>query len=128
MYSLVAFFQSVFMVGTTSPPDARSTDTMPDIPDANKIEPRITFDFGANCQRKVRFRENLDAIVNRKKEHEIMRNLTFIQGFQPLWISFRGAKWGRVRHGEISSCRVLNPTKIVVMTSRVQRRRSRLRL
>jgi hypothetical protein len=90
MYSLVAFFQSVFMVGTTSPPEARRTDTMPDIPDANKIEPRITFDFGADWQVRVRLRENMDAIDDKKNEHEIMkRNLTFIQGFQPLWISFR---------------------------------------
>jgi hypothetical protein len=32
----------------------------------------------------------MDAIDDKKNEHEIMkRNLTFIQGFQPLWISFR---------------------------------------
>lgn len=47
MYSLVAFFQSVFIVGTTSPPDARSTDTMPEIPADIKTAPRITLDLGA---------------------------------------------------------------------------------
>ena len=47
MYSLLAPFQSVVIVGTFSPLDEIKTDTMPEIPIATNIEPRMTFDLGA---------------------------------------------------------------------------------
>ena len=47
MYSLLAPFQSVVIVGTFSPPDAIRTDTIPDIAIAANMEPRITFALGA---------------------------------------------------------------------------------
>jgi hypothetical protein len=98
MYSLVAFFQSVFMVGTTSPPEARRTDTMPDIPDANKIEPRITFDFGADWQVRMRHREDMDAIDDKKyeeKSHLYPRFSAIVDKF-PLSEMEWGSTWREV--------------------------------
>ena len=47
MYSLLALFQSVVIVGTFSPPDDIRTDIIPEIAIDTNMEPRMTFDLGA---------------------------------------------------------------------------------
>ena len=42
MYSFVALFQSVFIVGTTSPLEFRRTEHIPASPQATTMDPKIT--------------------------------------------------------------------------------------
>lgn len=83
MYSLLAPFQSVVIVGTFSPPDAIRTDTIPDIAIAANMEPKITFALGAAVLEPEGFDESGNWVDN----GEVMVSdgaCTFIKSLDPL--------------------------------------------